>query len=97
MTSDIFVFSSSPGDSVGVASMLGSPSSLPSSASGDYNWVSKDVTKVALIYNSPSSVVVLRSRISLLAAGDKSLFECQPCGKEERVFSAVDSGSIFMY
>ena len=77
MTSNGSIFASSPGNSVGVSSMAGSSSNLLFGTSGDYSWVSKDVSKVGSVYNSLDNVIILRLWIHLLVAEeDKGLFEC---------------------
>ena len=52
--------------------------------SGDYSWVSEDLSKVPSMYNSLDSVFVLRLRIHLsVGEKDEHLFECRPCGGRE--------------
>ena len=77
--------------------MAGSPLSPFFGISGDYSWVKKGIAKVASIYNSLSSVIVMRLQIFLSATGDEGLFECRPCGEEKRVFLVTNSRSIFVY
>ena len=66
-----------------------------------YDWVSEEVTKIALKYTITSSIKAMRRGVLFGTKNGEKKFVCRPCGKEEHVYSelspALDVGFIFMY